>query len=245
MDFLGIRSDSENLARARQLCEQLDTVLLEKDPAGKSGYALELKGNEMILHSPLETRFRPWILELGGQYPPRGRDPLVRAMGTPGSRVVDATAGWCRDALHIAGAGHRVIAIERNPLLAVIVEHALGRLCRDDARPPFDLQCGNSIDLLSGISPAPDVVYLDPMYPPNRKSAATRKELAILRDLVDPLEDRETADRALFNAAMDHARRRVVVKRPPGAAPLEPGKVGEIRAKLVRFDIYHPGSRTE
>ena len=56
----------------------------------------------------------------------------------------------------------------------------------------------------------PDVVYLDPMYPERRKTAAVKKEMAYFHDLVGVAQD----EAELLDAALDTAKKRIVVKTP-------------------------------
>ena len=179
------------------------------------------------------------------------RQPIARAVGltkrTP--TVVDATAGLGRDAMLLASLGCTVTAIERSVVLAAMLRDALECTAPPSAAPKIG-QCavgklgscriilvvGDAVDVLSQIpdQEAPDVVYLDPMYPSTGKSALPKKEMRILRRLVgeDPDADR------LLEVARRVARDRVVVKRAPRAAPLAPGPTMSIYSKLVRYDVY-------
>ena len=55
----------------------------------------------------------------------------------------------------------------------------------------------------------PDVVYLDPMYPERRKTAAVKKEMAYFHDLVGAAQD----EAELLESALNTAKKRIVVKR--------------------------------
>ena len=87
---------------------------------------------------------------------------------------------------------------------------------------------------------APGVgVYLDPMYPPPRRSSALPKRaLQVLRQLVG-----DSSDAAELLAAARSRAARVVVKRPHRAPPLAPGTSHALASKLVRFDVYVNASR--
>jgi 16S rRNA (guanine1516-N2)-methyltransferase len=166
-----------------------------------------------------------------------GGDPLRRAIGPLPRRVADATAGLGRDAVHLAALGYEVAAIERDRIASALVEDGLRRaraarlLPEDNPR----WRCGDARALLPALDPAPDTVYLDPMFPPKRKkSAAARKEMRLLRLLGAHEEDAA----ALFAVACACARERVVVKRPLAAEPLAPHPTAVYRGKLVRYDVY-------
>ena len=83
---------------------------------------------------------------------------------------------------------------------------------------------------------APDVVYLDPMYPPKKKSALVKKEMRICRMLVG--EDEDAGE--LLEIARRVARRRVVVKRLRHAPPLKANAAAEYVGRTVRYDVYQP-----
>jgi 16S rRNA (guanine1516-N2)-methyltransferase len=82
---------------------------------------------------------------------------------------------------------------------------------------------------------APQVVYLDPMFPPRDKSALVKKEMRAFRPFVGDDDDAP----ALLDAALALASHRVVVKRPRRAASL--GGIAPsyaLEGKSSRFDVY-------
>jgi 16S rRNA (guanine1516-N2)-methyltransferase len=98
------------------------------------------------------------------------------------------------------------------------------------------LLCGNAIELMNNWSgEAPQVIYLDPMFPHRDKSALVKKEMRLFRPLVGDDDDAP----ALLQAALALATHRVVVKRSrkaPVIAGEQPGYV--LEGKSSRFDIY-------
>jgi len=82
---------------------------------------------------------------------------------------------------------------------------------------------------------APDVIYLDPMFPPRSKSAEVKKEMRVFHALVGA--DPDAAE--LLPAAIGCARKRVVVKRPRLAPTLGTEKPSHtLEGKSNRFDVY-------
>jgi 16S rRNA (guanine1516-N2)-methyltransferase len=171
------------------------------------------------------------------------RQPLARAVGLRRgpSRVVDATAGLGRDAFLLASLGCVVTAIERSPVLGAMLQDAwerAGRSPRIDAglRGRLRFAVGDARAYLEslGADQRPDVVYVDPMYPPRRKSALSGKEMRILRRLVG--DDPDAG--ALLDVARRVAGRRVVVKRLPGAPALGGGVERTYAGKMARYDVY-------
>lgn len=162
------------------------------------------------------------------------KEPLARAVGIkPNIRpsILDATAGLGIDSYLLAGLGCDVRMIERSPFLAALLQDGLDRAAIDN---PV-LLCGEATTLIAKEENKADTIYLDPMYPHRSKSALNKQEMRIIRELVG--EDND-ADK-VFLTAMEHALKRVVVKRPKGAPLLcdqTPSHV--IKMKNSRFDVY-------
>ncbi|MFV1996653.1 MAG: class I SAM-dependent methyltransferase [Acidiferrobacterales bacterium] len=167
------------------------------------------------------------------------RQPLARAMGKKNTSIIDATAGLGQDAFLLTAMGFQAIAVERNAVLAALLQDALSRAQQNSIVEKvlagrLSFIYGDARKIVPALDPA-DVIYLDPMFPPRRsKSALARKEMRILRDLVG--EDADAGQ--LFEMAHAHARNRVVVKRPQHAKPLIPGPDFALVGKLVRYDVY-------
>lgn len=153
--------------------------------------------------------------------------------------VLDATAGLGRDAFVLATLGCAVTLIERQPLIAALLEDGLRRATGDEevgaivAR--MTLLKGNAIELMRKMDEALQVIYLDPMFPHRDKSALVKKEMRIFRPLVGDDPDAP----ALLEAALGLASHRVVVKRPRKAPPIEGAKPSySLDGKSSRYDIY-------
>ncbi|MBP2153630.1 16S rRNA (guanine1516-N2)-methyltransferase [Erwinia rhapontici] len=156
--------------------------------------------------------------------------------------VVDATAGLGRDAFVLASIGCRVRMLERNPVVAALLDDGLRRGYADTEigswlRERLTLLHASSLNALTDISPPPDVVYLDPMYPHKQKSALVKKEMRVFQSLVGPDEDAD----GLLLPARQLAKKRVVVKRPDYAPPIaDVATPNAVTTKSHRFDIYSP-----
>ncbi|MEI6894624.1 MAG: class I SAM-dependent methyltransferase [Colwellia sp.] len=170
----------------------------------------------------------------------RGQD-IAKAVGlkhgfTP--HVLDATAGLGRDAFVLASLGCQLTLMERMPVVAALLDDGIERakLNSDvgDIAQNMQLIHASSIESMN-LASAPDVVYLDPMFPHREKSAAIKKEMRIFQSLVG--EDLD-AD-GLLAPALALAKYRVVVKRPSYAPPLADKKPSmSINMKKNRFDVY-------
>lgn len=173
------------------------------------------------------------------------QSPLARALGIKSSylpRVIDATAGWGRDAFAMASLGCEVLLLERSPEVARRLRESLIQAKQDPklekAVNRMSLLEVDAILYLKALPEAerPDLIYLDPMYPvsPNA-SALAKKPLQLLRELVGEDVDQDE----LLLAALSCATKRVVVKRHRHDPPIgkhSPHHV--ISSKLVRFDVY-------
>jgi 16S rRNA (guanine1516-N2)-methyltransferase len=168
--------------------------------------------------------------------PGSSRTPLARAVGaTKGRRplVVDATAGLGVDAALLAGLGCEVMAVDRSPIVAALFRDALQR----GGPPGLRFVEGDAralLEQLTGSGAAPDVVYLDPMFPARKKRALVKKKMQLLQRALDDAPDDATA----LVAAARETSARVVVKRPKGAAALAASPSSVVPAGSVRFDVY-------
>ena len=177
------------------------------------------------------------------KYGHAGGEAISRAVGIKkGHRpnIVDATAGWGRDAFVLATMGCRVHMIERSDVIARLLEDALRRAAQDEKiglliTTKLSLTCGDSRQALQRLPFAPEVIYLDPMFPHKEKSALVKKDMRILQDVVGPDEDADE----LLTLSLTLATNRVVVKRPDYANFLGGRKPQtSIKTKKYRFDIY-------
>ncbi|MBI6681573.1 class I SAM-dependent methyltransferase [Pseudomonas viridiflava] len=168
---------------------------------------------------------------------------IAKAVGIqPGIRpsVLDATAGLGKDAFVLASLGCEMSLIERQPIIAALLEDGLsrGRHDRDVGSiiGQMRLLTGNSIELIRNWQgEAPQVIYLDPMFPHREKTALVKKEMRLFRPLVG--DDMDAP--ALLEAALALATHRVVVKRPRKAPCIDGLKPGyALDGKSSRYDIY-------
>ena len=247
--FVHFEPDDADLERrAGSLAAALALPLLDDLPAPVRADDLVLTvtpgGLELREHARLAATGVRVDLRAIERRPGRGRglrrQPLARAVGRASRRVVDATAGLGRDAAILAFAGFEVIAVERSPVLAAMLEDGIERARAD----PFTaealgdrlrVETGDARDVLARIAPPPDAVYLDPMYPPRRKASAIAKRgIRLVRALVGA--DADAGE--LLAAARARAADRVVVKRPAAAEPIGGAPSYTIAGKLARYDVY-------
>ena len=112
----------------------------------------------------------------------------ARAKGIEQPWAIDATAGFGEDSLLLAAAGFTVDLYEQDCVIAALLKDALDRAADDPALAVavsrMRLHAGE--DSIAGLRhtaeligqgelAAPDVVYLDPMFPERTKSAAVKR----------------------------------------------------------------------
>ena len=179
------------------------------------------------------------------------RELLVRAARLRGAAdpvAIDATAGLGEDSFLLAAAGFHVRLYECNPVIAALLRDALERAADDSALAPIAARMeaveGDSVQALAeaaAAGAAPDLVYLDPMFPGRTKSAAVKKKFQLLHHLERPCAD----ERTMAEAALAAHPRKIVVKRPVKGAHLAGIKPSySIAGKAVRYDVL-VGTRKE
>lgn len=173
---------------------------------------------------------------------------IARACGLKSGKtpnIVDATAGLGRDAFVLASLGCEVQLFERSPLVSILLADALerARACTETRHIADRMQLMEQ-DARTGLirqaqQGRAETIYLDPMFPQRRKSAAVKKEMRCFQRIVGDDED----SAGLLETALNCGAQRVVVKRPaksPALAAREPDAV--IAGKTTRFDLYFPAS---
>ena len=167
---------------------------------------------------------------------------LPKAVGMKGGKtpdIVDATAGLGRDAFLLASLGARVTLIERSDHMHNLLADGMARAKEAgeeyaDIISRMSLLRGDAKDLLSDLDP--EVVLVDPMHPPRRKSALVKSELRMIREIVGVDKDQQE----LMKAALACARKRVVLKWPAraDAMPGLPAPSHQITGKSTRYDVF-------
>lgn len=162
---------------------------------------------------------------------------LVRACKpAPGVRIIDATAGWGRDAAVLASFGAEVLMLERQPIVAALLKDGLAR---QDEKSKKNLNLKlcqlEAKTYLQDLAPEdyPDVIYIDPMHPLRQKSALVKKDMQALQQLLGVDKDAQ----GLVEIALLRVLKRVVVKWPQHLPPIL-APTAEILGKVVRFDLY-------
>lgn len=161
--------------QAKTLAQQLGMDFVT-EPVKEADLVLVYGEGGLELRDLRDRRLRPVCIDfMKVDVRPYGanlsrRQPLARAMGKKNKTIIDATAGLGQDAFLLAALGYRVTAIERLPVLAALLKDALARV---ETGSPVEKALGGRFSVICGDArqliveqPAADVIYLDPMFPP-------------------------------------------------------------------------------
>lgn len=164
---------------------------------------------------------------------------LVRACKpATGLKIIDATAGWGRDAAILASFGAEVLMLERHPIMAALLTDALAHRDElDKQQMRLSLKRSDAYSYLNNLSKDeyPDVIYIDPMHPERNKSALVKKDMQALQQMIGVDDDALE----LIKLAVSRVKQKVVVKWPQKVKSLLAAN-SCIEGKTVRFDIYLP-----
>lgn len=245
-----VAGDPELAPAALHLAQELQLP----EGANEHPFVLELSQEGLQLRWQQHPRVNPLLLDFVGgkqawrrQAGPLRDEAIVRAFGIQkGHRpdILDATAGLGRDGMILAHAGCNLRFLERNRTIHALLSDAVYRARHDAHIGPWVSERVRVLPAGSILQPAyaaqlmtkpPMAIYLDPMFPHRDKSAAVKKDMQMLQELVGHDDDSD----ALLDAALGLATHRVVVKRPakaPFLAQREPHS--QVSSKKHRFDIY-------
>lgn len=159
--------------------------------------------------------------------------------------VLDATAGMGEDAFVLASLGCKVLMLERSTLSYILLKDGIDRALLYaeentdnellEAVQRLHLNNVNSVECIHNLSDNVDVIYLDPMFPERKKSAAVKKEMQVFHHYIGADDDAHL----LLEPALEKANYRVVVKRPTTAPFLNQQEpTYQLKGKSTRFDIY-------
>ena len=241
-------ADAARQTEAETYATQFALTLCATPPA--DGYWLELGSERLALvthgkHGAVYAEFTSGAARHRREHGGGRGQPVARAVGLKGNTttptVVDATAGLGRDALVLATLGYPVTMIERSPVAAALLADALQRAAADADTAPIAARMrlihADAAQWLHTLTAdeRPEVVYIDPMFPERGKSAAAKKDMQAFQQVIG--DDLDSP--ALLTAAIQAAKRRVVVKRPRHGAAIEGVKASaSIEGQSTRFDLY-------
>lgn len=158
--------------------------------------------------------------------------------------VVDGTAGFGHDGLILASTGAKIMMVENNALVALLLLFEKQIMNHNPnwqkLLDRIDIYHGNFLDnCFVSMLPKVDLVYLDPMFPTHSYAAKVNKNMQILHDLANPPS---ASDEWLFLKIARHqllSDGKIIVKRPISAPFLADDKPSySIANDAIRFDRY-------
>jgi len=241
--------ESEYYAETAQQFAAQHSLNIKAFDSITSLFTLYYRGDHVELidnqnHTAIHVDFLSGSLAHRRQYGGGKGQSIAKAIGIKQYKlplnIIDATAGLAKDAFVLACLGCSITLVERSPIVAELVKSAILHAENSEAfqtikQQGFELVNQNAVNYLENLNTKTDIIYLDPMYPERKKSAAVKKNMQLLQKLLG--QDNDT--NALLEIALQKARKRVVVKRPKGAPTLSDKKPSmTIESKITRYDVY-------
>ena len=174
------------------------------------------------------------------------KHPLAKAIGVKNKNctIYDLTAGFLKDSLFFSYLGHKVTAIEANPIIFKIINAANNVLIQNSNYPEIKIINAECSSFLNSVKEQADIIYLDPMFPKSNKSALAKKSMQFLQAIVT---DQKNDYEKILKLALEKSRKKVIVKRPyhgPFLTNLKPCyQVSEKQS--CRYDIYQTRSAVD
>lgn len=177
---------------------------------------------------------------------PREKDLMRDALGKQKNlRILDATAGFCRDSLRMAYWGHIVTACERDSTLSQMLLKAYEEAKTDAfytawiARLTLHPESTESY-LSKNPNAVFDIVVIDAMFPDEKRKGLPRKDLQEIKALVeDDSDNAEELLRFCYGFAWKEKPKKFLVKRPLKAPSLAFKKAShEFCGRSHRWDLF-------
>lgn len=226
--------NEELIQKAQAECEQANITLL-------------FESKKVSILKP-EISNKPYFIDFTQKFysnlvkkKPSKKEPLVKALGK-GETVLDLTAGTLKDSFYLASIGYQVTAIERSPVIYLLLMSAIDELSKlKDEESTYKFMTKNiklihaeALDYLKALEQKPDVIYFDPMFPEKKKQALSQKSMQLFKALL-PASEQENQQVAL--QALQYAKKRLVIKRPLHAEALTPTVTQRYTGKSIRYDM--------
>ena len=202
------------------------TLLLDDTGLSLMGYGLSYQGD-----------FEKMLRRISGGRLQHEMLAHVAKTKSPNPTAIDATAGMGEDAILLAACGYEVTLYEQNPVIAALLKDAMrrakGHPVLGEIIERMHLVEGDSIEGMKSVPDAPDLIYLDPMFPARQKSGLINKKLQLIQKLEQPCFEEE----ALLEAAILAHPKKIIIKRPLKGANLAGKKPSyTIKGKAIRYD---------
>ena len=151
--------------------------------------------------------------------------------------ILDGTAGLLSDTLILLSLGHKVIACEQSKYIYLLISDAVRRA--EDQLGFLEnliLVNQNSIDAYLENENI-DIVYLDPLFPQDKKQLKRSKSIYALRNILN-FEKIVANDDKLFMKFNELKPKKIILKRPLKSEIIYNTPNYQVKGKSTRFDIY-------
>ena len=208
-------------------------------------WQLILNRDGLWFNPPSQSSFKPYAFSFLQKNLQRRaqqlgqKTPLIKALGKAkdSQTIIDTTAGLGRDAFLLANRNVKLTLLDQNPLLIAGLRYAdwEWRGLAPGDNPNWLCYFGDSCQLLPQL-PQADIIYIDPMFPENTKSALVKKEAQLLQQLNQGSQDEHN----LLKYAILKGERRIVVKRPRSGPYIQHHYIPDYQvfSKTHRYDVY-------
>eukprot|EP01124_Arcella_intermedia_P012743 TRINITY_DN1909_c0_g1_i1.p1 TRINITY_DN1909_c0_g1~~TRINITY_DN1909_c0_g1_i1.p1 ORF type:complete len:372 (-),score=86.66 TRINITY_DN1909_c0_g1_i1:28-1095(-) len=239
--------------RAKTISDQLGLPLCTSKPdTAPYHFILHFHPTKLILKKnqkppgPVSVDFASGELEYRRKYGKDHRDtPMIKALKinkpVPHTTILDATAGFGTDSFVFAMKGYQVTCLERDPIMYSLLWDGYQNGIQD---PEIEyiikrmkIIHADAFDYIPQLQEEeiPDIIYLDPMYPPKSKlkAALPKKDLSLARAILDsPIDAQE-----LVHFAQKYAKERVILKRPL-TEPANPEAIKTCKGNTSRYEVF-------
>ena len=167
---------------------------------------------------------------------PAGKsDLLLKAIGKKSKNILDVSCGLGIDSVFLLGQGLSVESFERNPLVYFLLSQAKLSSSRNEIKSwPIHFLDAQSDSLDELIKQKTfDVIYFDPMFPEKKKTALSKQEMQLFKNLVGADEDAVEILKKILNYGI-----KIVVKRPLRSEFLLEKPKMTFEGNSIRFEVY-------
>lgn len=254
---IGIVCDSNNAGKAEQLASQLHLPLVGSqctDPAAYFDLLVCINESGLSLKLPAQPQIKPFFIDLVATFEqiahPKAKfkhSILAKALQkhwNSGLTIFDATCGLANDCLLFLFLGFKVIATEKNPIVAALVQDGICRAKTHRLLGPLltsnlDYYTKNALEILPSFesSPSePSIIYLDPMFDQQKKRALSNRNIQYLQHLFTQSTTQEVTE--LYQASQRCAKKKILVKLPLNAPLTAEKPEYQYKGKSIRYDMY-------
>ena len=167
-------------------------------------------------------------------------NPLKNALGKSAKSVIDLSCGMGVDAVNMLFFGHKIVALERDPLIYCLLWDALERAKQDSNygslfEQGFSLFHVDAKDFLTTENCQNRTIYYDPMFvEQDKKKSLSSKQMQFISYCVGADTDQED----VINLCLDSAAKWLIIKRPDKVKRSGHRPIEIFSGKTICFEKY-------